>query len=463
MEISKGYYRIKEEGQERPKGGDSASYGGIDEIKSLLQGQSGVGGVDPKAVEDAGIAYVDAGSLLAEAYLDIEDMAGELAKYWKGKDAVAPQEALRLLHATTRELANRANHIGRPLEWFGRDILSWYKEKAVGHGSVSWDDDISLGVPFVNAEWETHPHTRKAREHLEALNVRMGELYDLLPEGLEKKLPRVDATGSLPSNDKPSNTGPSLEDLLKGTAKNGFDGFSGNNEFAGADLTTGGPSVNTGLPGNAGLPENGNAGLPDYQNGPDGAGDQGANPDLPTPSGADDVDFPGTDTSGQNQGGVDGPDMGQTPDGSTLDGLDRTTGPNAGDLGSTSLADYQSPAGYQSPGAHQFPSSGAQDFDGTRTPSVNGTGSSPSQTSTGPGYAGSLTSAGGTASAGNVSAARANGPSSGIPFVPGGMGGMGGGGENTADGVKADWLKEDDEVWGSGENYVQVDHQGRFA
>ncbi|MFC7648205.1 hypothetical protein ACFQX6_52880 [Streptosporangium lutulentum] len=62
MEISKKYHRIKEAGEERPKGGELAAYGGIDEIKTLLQGTGGFGGVDPKAVEAAGVAYVDAGA-----------------------------------------------------------------------------------------------------------------------------------------------------------------------------------------------------------------------------------------------------------------------------------------------------------------------------------------------------------------------------------------------------------------
>ncbi|MFC7648206.1 hypothetical protein ACFQX6_52885 [Streptosporangium lutulentum] len=185
----------------------------------------------------------------------------ELSKHWKGKDAVGPQKALQLLHATTRELANRANHIGRPLEWFGRDILSWYKENAVGHGAVSWDDDINLLVPGVEWDWNTHPHTKKAREHLDALNARMGELYDLLPEGVEKELPNIKPDEIIanvgPSPVKPSPT----SDLLKGLKGNGFDGLAGNNgDLGGANLTGGGPPVNNpdltggGPPGSAGLP-----------------------------------------------------------------------------------------------------------------------------------------------------------------------------------------------------------------
>ncbi|GAA0922963.1 WXG100 family type VII secretion target [Nonomuraea longicatena] len=403
----------------------------VAQVKQLIQM------LDPKRIEKAGNAYVDAGAAMAQLEDDLLEMANAMAACWEGKASVEAQKALQVIHASVRELQRRLFHMGRPLENLGQNVLPRHKQFIDNDGyfswsnnSATWDDSIAgtYDVMDGGAEWGSQDEL--AGKHLAILNKDFAETYHLLPTTIHKELPE-----------------------LKDPEIPKFDGVGGPGGV-------GGPSG--GLPGGVpgGIPSAGvsprgaspgdfDSGLPPVDVPP------GATPPGNLPSGVPDrgAVVPGTPAPGQ-PGIPDPSSVPPAPAAPATPAVGTVPDPSR----STSLADAAprfdvpaAPTAPTTPGPATPPSVPSAQYPLRIGPYENGNPyghpGMPSGVSTGVGTGGGY---GGSGAANNAALRGATGGAAvgGAPFMPmGGMGGGGGGGDEQ-DREASTWLKEDDDVWG---------------
>ncbi|MGW6500955.1 hypothetical protein [Nonomuraea angiospora] len=139
----------------------------------------------PERLLDLGVVLHDFAGRMAGAAAAIEGHSKGLAQVWGSEAAELCQQALRMLHASSKTLAYDAGRTGDVLLTFGE--LYWrYKEncaKAVGDFEI---DDLW--------EWaggEDDEDDDRARRYLREFNQQMGLCYDLIPADAELLLPQI--------------------------------------------------------------------------------------------------------------------------------------------------------------------------------------------------------------------------------------------------------------------------------
>ncbi|GAA3425241.1 hypothetical protein GCM10018953_24240 [Streptosporangium nondiastaticum] len=471
MDISKKTHMIKTSCYDFSVRGDQP----VARVKQIIET------LDGESIKNAGTAYLDACSLLAECQRAVENVSKTLAECWNDKASVEAQTALRYIHATARELSNKGNMMGRPLESLG-DALPAYKETGEGGFAPSWSENTFTFNDDVSDFYDTKDgvqwgsQNQLAKEHLEKLNAEIQKWHTLLPDSLRKELPRiepptvptppfptVDYPGGYPSAGPygPGGTGPygagPYGNGPDGTGPYGTDPFA-TDPFATDPNGTGpngtgpngtDPDGSGDLPPGA-YPGDGGTGLPG-QNGP-GAG-------MPGGAGGN-----GTDPTG----GLTDPSKGLTdPSGNLTDpsrNLTYPAGYDAGNARTTDLSSFQPPQGYDgigNPNPNNPNLSGLNTSTGTSpyaSPTYTG---SPTNTGTGTGTGtGGIGSSGSFGTAGVRAAAlnAAEGAAGSGMFMPpmGAMGGAGAGaGEQEQESGSNLW--EHDDVWGANDHEGAVD------
>ncbi|MEU6738215.1 hypothetical protein [Streptosporangium sandarakinum] len=469
MDISKKTHMIKTSCYDFTVRGDQP----VARVKQIIET------LDGESIKKAGTAYLDACSLLAECQRAIENVSKTLAECWNDKASVEAQTALRYIHATARELSNKGNMMGRPLESLG-NALPAYKETGEGGFAPSWSENTFTFNDSIPDFYDTKDgvqwgsQNQLAKEHLEKLNAEIQQWHALLPDSLRKELPRiepptvpgppfqpVDYPDGYPSNGYPNagpygtgGTGPygnglnstgSYGNSLNGTGPYDTDPFANDPNGTGPNDTNPGGTGN--LPPGA-YPGDGGTGLPG-QNGP-GAG-------MPGGAGGN-----GTDPTG----GLTDPSKGLTdPSGNLTDpsrNLTYPAGYDPANARTTDLSSFQSPQGYDVNGiGNPNPNlSGLNTSTGAspHTP-VTYTGS-PTNTGTGP-STGGIGSSGSFGTAGVRAAAlnAAEGAAGSGMFMPpvGAMGGPGAGAGEQKPEETGSKLWEHDDVWGANDLEGAVD------
>ncbi|RCG32628.1 hypothetical protein DQ384_03820 [Sphaerisporangium album] len=431
--------------------GDSGTYGGVESVRKKLEN------TEPDGISTAGGAYIRAAEVLGDTVNLIESVAGSMAGDWKDASSKQAQEALRLLHASARELSERARQVGAAHNLYA-DELRKAKANLPDSGTFTFDDDIPENVKTISPvtmivgafTGETETDNEKARKHLEELNKHITTVYNGLPVEVTTVLPAPGPPVPPPIDPVNYPKGdPYTGSPFSGGGYNG-DGSSFGDKYPGGDLTGGGKNGNVLYPGGSGVP-----GSSDPGTGPGGTGPGG----IGQPPGDGSGPPPGTGT-----GGTDLPGGGLPPGSGTNTG--QPPGLNPGDPRGTDLAGMNNPANLP-PGTTQLNTPpGLGNPTGlpnglTTPPGVNvptsgytgpyGTGplgTGPLGTGPGSGLGGgtSYGGAGGLGAAGQALAGRAPGagPMGGMPFMP-----MGGGGaDGNQERERSTWLTEDESVWG---------------
>jgi uncharacterized protein YukE len=403
----------------------------VAQVKQLVQM------LDPKRIEKAGNAYVDAGAAMALLEDDLMEMARQMATCWEGKASVEAQKAIQVIHASVRELQRRLFHMGRPLENLGQNVLPRHKQFIDNDGFTSWSnnsftgDDSMPGTYDVmdgGAEWGSQDEL--AGKHLAILNKDFAETFHLLPESIHNELPELKDPEIPTFTGVGGPGGPGgVPGGLPGGVPGGFPGGGAGISARGVD------------PGDfdSGLPP---VGVP-----------PGATPPGNLPSGVPNgaAAIPGTPAPGQ-PGVPDPSSVPPAPPAPTAPAVGTVPDPGR----STTLADAAprfdvptAPTAPAVPGPATPPTVPSAQYPLRISPYENGTPyghpGMPSGVSTGVG------TGGGSGTSNNAPLRGAPGGSAvgGAPFMPmGGMGGGGGGGGEQQDREASTWLKEDDDVWG---------------
>ncbi|MEU4228829.1 hypothetical protein AB0F17_31425 [Nonomuraea sp. NPDC026600] len=432
------------------------TFGVDDDGRSVAEVKTFVQSLDATAVKQAGNAYLDACSTLAGAQRVIEDINVEMAKCWDGKASVEAQEALRVLHATVRELSGKLNWMGRPLQSLGDRIQE--HQEFMDKGGMSWADntftfdDSSVGwfrTMDKGMEWGSQDEL--AGKHLRLLNDDLTQTYQNLPDSFHKEIPDIKDPDGLPPPVTPLNTDFSNPGGTNGLGNGGYNGAGYNDGSSDGSDKSGGVTDPTG-----GVTDP-TKGLTDPTKGATdpttGATDPTNGAKDPT-NGATDptkgVTDPTNGVTDPTKGGLTDPTKGMTDPTSGIN--DPTKGSLASPT-STKLEDFQPPADWN-PG--NTPNS---------TPTSTNTNpnlTSPSSPNSSTPATGPLTSAGGGGMASGLSnglgsAKAGSGMGSGMPFMP--MGGGGAGAEERTN-EGGTWLTEDDDVWGGETEGVVNDRIG---
>lgn len=434
------------------------TFGVDDDGRSVAEVKTFVQSLDATAVKQAGNAYLDACSTLAGAQRVIEDINVEMAKCWGGKASVEAQEALRMLHATVRELSDKLNWMGRPLQSLG-DRLREHQEFMDKGGlswadnTYTWDDSMVGWYRTMDKGIEWGSQDELAGKHLRLLNDDLTQTYQNLPDSFHKEIPDIkDPTGATPPV-TPYNTDFSNPGGTNGLGTGGdYNGAGFNDGSSDGSDKNGGV---TNLPNGTQLPDSSSNGTKDPTNGATDPTNGATDPTGGGPTnGATDPTKGVTDPTG----GVTDPTKGLTDPTKGLN--DPTSGindPTKGSLTSptsTKLEDFQRPTDWN-PGNTTPTNTNPNSLN---TPTSSGSPNNFSSPAAGP-----LTSARGDGSmagglsntAGMPKAGTGNGM--GMPFMP--MGGGGAGAEERTN-EGGTWLTEDDDVWGGETEGVVNDRIG---
>src|SRR5258708_5353564 len=97
--------------------------------------------ISPVPVQDAGVAYTDAGKAMLTAASNLVGHATYLASIWSGDAADKHLEQLRKLHDTLLGLAENAYTVGDAYSWLGSEkMMGWYRKAPVDYGGIFQDD-----------------------------------------------------------------------------------------------------------------------------------------------------------------------------------------------------------------------------------------------------------------------------------------------------------------------------------
>ncbi|GII86549.1 hypothetical protein Ssi03_45390 [Sphaerisporangium siamense] len=409
--------------------GDSGSYGSVESVRNKLQN------TDPDGVATAGAAYIRAAEVLHDTMSLLESVAGTMAGDWKDKSSAQAQQALRMLHASARELSERARQVGAAHNLYA-DELRKARANLPESGWFTWDDDIGANWKTISPitivsdaiAGDTDSDNDKARKHLEELNKQITAVYNKLPPDVTTVLPApgppitvpvtpvVDPYTGSPYTGSPYTGGAGMP-KFSGTGLDGAllnpDGSTGGPKVPGPDVTgpgTGGP----GGPGTGAPPSTGGPGDP-------GTGLPGGTPPGSVPNGGQPPVLDPNDPRSTNLAGTNPTTM---PPGTTQLNTPPGLNPNA-------VPTLTNPTGTIPPGGYTGPL-GTVPYGGGPL----GAGGGTSYGAPGGGGAG--------AAGVNGRAAAANGAMGGMPFMP--MGGAGG--EANQERERSTWLTEDESVWG---------------
>ncbi|GGT04918.1 WXG100 family type VII secretion target [Nonomuraea spiralis] len=397
----------------RPSGG--ASFAVDDDGRSVDGIKKVITEIDVPSLQQAAASYLSAADRLTSMNEALVSGATAMAKIWEGPSSVESQQSLRTLHATIRELADKFRAVGRPLEALCTRLLAHrdfveHKGQAWSDNDETWDDSIPGWYRTMNAGYEWGSSDELAGQHLRLLNNDLLKVYEQWPFSIHKVVPDLkEPTAPSPPVETPDDTGG--DDIDPDSFTRPDDDFQGD-DFDAVDDTSPDDTSTPDLPGDTLSSD----GYPDGST-PDGSG-TGTDPGGT---------YPGTGTPGGRD--PDGADRAAYPGGGT--GPDTGAGlPGTGGLpdtsGSTTLEDFQRPAGWNPNTSTSFPN-------GNIPPAGNGTGN---------GVGGTMTGVGALP----LNARSASASGSGFPFMP--MGGAGAAGEEEEK-ENSTWLHEDDDVWGN--------------
>lgn len=434
----------------------------VAEVKNFLMQ------LDPGRFDKAAKAYLDAAGVLAEIVNELETISYRMSRCWEGKASVEAQKALRLLHATSREMGMKLGHMGNPLEQLAdkvREHKDFIENKSFSWANTltTWDDSTPGLFATIDGKDFGSPD-ELAGLHLKKFNDDLMDTFTALPSSFHKELPKINEAESpdlktvdprlsrdLPWNDgRNGSTGPfGADGAFQGSGAGGTDGSYGPNGVNGPNGSNGqsGPNgVNS--PGGV----NGSNG-PNGPNGPNGGGSSSDPGRVPGTEGASPTTPAGTVPPGTT------PATGGAPAHPSTSQGNGATAPDLPDT-STYLEDYTPPAGWDTPSTStpqtsSGPStSSSTPYTSTASPHSAPPSAAPVRADGGFGSGGS----GQPATVNGQAGARANlGNGMGMPILP--MGGMGGaGGQDQSPSESGTWLHEDDDVWGGDVEGV-VDHK----
>ncbi|MFI7144047.1 hypothetical protein ACIBO2_03970 [Nonomuraea sp. NPDC050022] len=277
-------YQLRE--ANRPLVDDIAAVGGGDSDSSEGIVDLILNHTDPGRVVEAGDSYVTIADSLATSIKNLHDEAQRLAGSMGGETLEGIFKKIDELQKDMAAVNYGAQTVGRPLVWYGQQVLPFFRDNVPQVGDVGLDDDI--GDTF-GSDGNAHA---LARHHLKQLNRFMGDVYDHISPEMEQR--------AAPPQGGGVNPGP-----MPGL------GGTGNGRLGG-----GVPDPYTGL----GSPYSSLSGLTDPTSSgvgdPSGLTDPNQRPtdpstNLPDPNGAQNPNLPGLD-----QAGVKTPDLRspQTPD-----------------------------------------------------------------------------------------------------------------------------------------------------
>lgn len=151
--------------------------------------------LNPKPAQQAGAGYEAAADELAEKARLLSDRhAPALIEAWGGPAAQKAIERMQKIHAATIELANQSFSAAQNLNWYGDEILSWYKD---------------LGNSMSDGDFSTESDNKEARRLMNKLNLRAAEVQKNYPEQVTYDLIVLNQDNEGTSNDPGGPGGPS--------------------------------------------------------------------------------------------------------------------------------------------------------------------------------------------------------------------------------------------------------------
>ncbi|WP_433512521.1 hypothetical protein ACQP2T_53825 [Nonomuraea sp. CA-143628] len=419
-----------------------------DDGRSVAEVKNFVKSLDPTAVKQAGNAYLDACSTLAGAQKVIEQINVEMAKCWEGKTSVEAQEALRVLHATIRELSDKLNWMGRPLQSLGDRLVE--HQEFMDKSGLAWSDntftfdDSSPGwYRTMNKGVEWGSQDELAGQHLRLLNDDLTLTYQQLPDSFHKEIPDIKDPAGVAPPVTPLNT-----DFSNPGGRRGLgDGYNSPGGYTGT-------GDNNGTGGIDGSNRNGI--------------DTPTTPKYPTDTQTPDPNGTTDPTKGTTNPGATDPTKGaNVPTGSVTDPAKGMTDPTKGMTDSTSgltdptkgvatstptkLEDFQRPSDWNPTNTPTPNSSPTSTSPNTNVPSSPNSSSPSSGPLTSAGGGGSMVS--GLSNTTGMPKAGTGGNGMGMPFMPMSSPSPG---ADQSDGCST-WLTEDDDVWGGETDGVVTD------
>ncbi|SEF80057.1 hypothetical protein SAMN05444920_101699 [Nonomuraea solani] len=175
--------RAPQPGGVRPLGvGDSESSEGV---AALLQA------TEPERIAQAGRNYLAIARMCEESVGELSAQARAISETLGGESLKGIFETIGELQKDLARIHAAATTVGRPLEWYGAQVLPWFKGNVPGTGSVSLDDDLFDSFGAV----EDNGHAL-ARHHLRLLNAYMGDVYHAVEGYVEQRsnAPQVSMT-----------------------------------------------------------------------------------------------------------------------------------------------------------------------------------------------------------------------------------------------------------------------------
>ena len=155
----------------------SADFGTIkNRLKSL----------QPEKANDAGKAYSAVAKELADkARLLTEKHAGALTEAWGGDAAQKALNQLKQIHWTANELATKSTQSAQTMNWYGTEILQWYKDAG---------DHMSDGI------FSTSGDDHEAQKMMTKLNGRTAQAQNGIPQTITTDLPTDHGEIGTPTN-----------------------------------------------------------------------------------------------------------------------------------------------------------------------------------------------------------------------------------------------------------------------
>jgi hypothetical protein len=212
----------------RPQVGDTAATNGGDSDSSDGVADLIDNTTNPARVADAGTCYVTVAEMCGESVETLYRQAQRISESLGGDALEGVFKKIGELQNDLAQVDQAAQTVGRPLVWYGQQVLPWFRNNVPRTGDVDVDDDIG---DFFGTDGNAHA---LARHHLEQLNRFMGEVHDRIqPEleqratppaggaGIDPHLPGVSGVGPLGGVPDPYSsggfdspyTGPDLPDL----------------------------------------------------------------------------------------------------------------------------------------------------------------------------------------------------------------------------------------------------------
>jgi hypothetical protein len=174
-----GYFEEPLKSRQRPQiddvmatGGDSDSSEGIAALIEQTR---------PERIAEAGRNYQEIARLCEASVAELSTQAQAIANTMGGESLHGVFEKIGELQKDLARIHVAATSVGRPLQWYGEQVLPWFKRNVPRTGGTSIDDD--LFDTFGSVEDNAHVI---ARHHLRLLNAYMGDVYGAMTDYLEQ-------------------------------------------------------------------------------------------------------------------------------------------------------------------------------------------------------------------------------------------------------------------------------------